>query len=212
MNQKLEFPCQREAAPEIKACAVLAADCIRSLVKDFPPEIKGFGERILQEDAREPPVLVASTGIDPVTPSPIGSPLPEVFLEPYRQEILCLSITKTFMSIAGWDFYQRKRADIGKNSGPMSETVFYAYFRVAVTEMGGPPLRRVKGNRRDEMKLSIREDAVVKFCCRSDSADSFGISRTCRKKIYLTMLIFDRLRIIRTKRRASRRLRRDNET
>ena len=62
-EQKLAFLRQREASAEIETCAALTVDRISGLVKDFTPEVKGFGKRILQEDAREPPVFVAYPGI-----------------------------------------------------------------------------------------------------------------------------------------------------
>ena len=46
-EQKLAFLRQREAAAEIETCVVLTVNRIRSLVKYFAPEVKGFRKRIL---------------------------------------------------------------------------------------------------------------------------------------------------------------------
>lgn len=69
---------------DIKTRRLLPADLSRCLVEQFHSELKFIDDLALQHLAREPVVLIAGAGVDPVAAAAKGHPVAKILLNPDR--------------------------------------------------------------------------------------------------------------------------------
>src|SRR6266404_3135982 len=144
-----------EEAAEIEAGAISAADDIRGLMEDLAAQRELVGDLALDLPTREPEVLVARAGIDPVAAAAIGRPVAEALLHPERQEFARMACAEAAMSVAGRYLQHREDADhrLPAFLILLDEPVLHAKFGVAVAGLPVPAARLVEGERRDNVKL-----------------------------------------------------------
>ena len=115
-----------------------------SLVIYFRAYVQFFGHLTLEQPAFIPPVVIAGSGVNPVTAAAVGCPWAKAFLQPHGEESLQMAGAQAGFSIAGWNFKERENADLRAIRGFLEETIFYAEFGIAITKMGRALGRGVK--------------------------------------------------------------------
>src|SRR6202050_2466382 len=169
----------------------------RGLVEDFAADSELLRNLTLQQPAEEPVVAIcgAVAVIDPVTAAAIGGPLAEAFLNPERKIGAHIAGTEPASHVAARKLDERVDT---KHRPPIAlvfvnEAVFEAEFGVAVAIAAG---LRVERQRRNNVRLSIGDDAVIVLPGRTLALRVAADRGTERKVVELKMLVRHRLGVI----------------
>src|ERR1051325_8865408 len=111
-----------------------------------------------------------------------------------------MAAAQTALAIAAWYFNERKDADLGKPVGFFEEAILRSDFSVAVTKVRRTMGRRRKRYGSNKMQLQIRKSPVVYLEVRRGTRPAVLVVLQLRSDVDFPMLIFDRFRIIRSKR------------
>src|SRR6516225_2842528 len=156
----------------IKSGAVFSSNHGGGLMKDFTTNDQLFRHLLLQQPAEEPIILVhrAAAVVDPIATAAIGRPVTRTFLHPDWEERAIVTDPETFALVATRDFKKRKYSD---HRGYallvlLNKPIFETEFGIAITELVGSPGGKVECPGQDNVKLPIRNKAVVEFVRRPE--------------------------------------------
>jgi hypothetical protein len=159
--------------PDIESGAVPTAGFVGGLMEQFSTYDQFVGHLPLQKPAKEPKVLVirAAVVVDPVSSAAIRRPIAEALLHPKWKVHADVACPQASDLISCWEFDKGKNTDLRTRSVLvfLDETIFEPKLGVAVPELPRPAGGIVEGQRRDDVQLTIGNEAIVVFESRSSA-------------------------------------------
>src|SRR5450756_994216 len=159
---------------------------------------------VLHLPAEEPMILCARDMIDPIAATAVTLPISPFFLQPHGQEYLSSTVAESLVRNAGMGENNRKDPYHRAAVGLLQKAVLGTKLDVAQPTLPPTVGKTAKGVGDNDRKLKVGRCTVVVFELWQGSGGAFSRSCLLRRYVELMMLIFDRLRIVRKKRRACR--------
>src|SRR5450759_8993 len=101
--------------------------------------------------------------IDHVAAASIAGPVSPALLDPYRQPPPCLTVAKALVGVTRGKFRHRKETDLRHRIRFLNESVLDADFDIAYAKFRRRVLRSAFDERNNDVKLRLRESAIVVF-------------------------------------------------
>src|ERR1700722_15686652 len=172
----------------------------RRLVEDFAADSELLRDLTLQQPAEEPVVAIcgAVAMIDPVTAAAIGGPIAETFLNPERKIRAHVAGTEPAIRVAGRKLDERINTE---HRPPVTlvfidEAIFEAEFGIAIAKLRRCPCGTVEDHRRDNMNLTVGNEAVIVLPRRTFTLRVAPDRSTEGKVVELKMLVRHGLGVI----------------
>ena len=152
--------------PEVEPSAVVAINRVGGLMEYFPTHGKVVGHLSLDQQTREPKILVICAAlVDPIAAATIDGPIAEALLKPHRKKHLDVADPEPPVFVAGGQIDQRKYRNLRSPTLIvfLDEPILETNRRIAVPELHRAAGRTVERGYSVDRELAIGNESVVEF-------------------------------------------------